>query len=408
MDSIHHPERQASQAAMLLPMLLLDSDGDQKISKEEFRNTFKLICHDTTDEELLELFDELDTDKSGDVNLSEMTFLSNLARGRGEGLQTGLNALTNLHKVFDTIDRDNSGKIEMAEFITAMRLFSCKLADADLEKLFKDSDSDNSGFMCYSEFMNVVLKSSECRQIVLRVLSSEDMLNTTRLSIERASSTLDPLALKILLYWFPPTMQDCLLLWFGKDGDTDDFITAEFGAAVVEARDGKMNHWLKSELETLALLILLDQFSRNVFRHSPETFSCDDMALAVVTRSLFYNHHQKVSKLASVFFCLVLTHSENIHHQELCVEMWEDISHALSPEDPCHKFDPIFSKHLHVIKRFGRFPHRNEVLGRTTTHVEEEFLNDPSYRFDLPMKSDGTGFTDTSSFVERKEGKMLG
>lgn len=407
MDSIDHLEHQASQTSMLLPMLLADTDGDQKISKEEFRVTCKLIFHDITDEELLELFDELDTDKSGDVNLSELTFLFKLARGKGEGLQSGLKSLSNLHKVFDTIDRDNSGSIEMAEFITAMRLFSCKLADADLEKIFKDSDSDNSGFMCYSEFVNVVSRSSECRQIVLRVLSSEDMLNTTRLSIERASSTLDPLAHKILLYWFPPTMQDCLLLWFGKDGDTDDYITAEFGAAVVDARDGKMNHWLNSELETLALLILLDQFSRNVFRHSPETFSCDEMALAVVTRSLFYDYHKKVSKLASVFFCLVLTHSENIHHQELCVQLWEDISHALSTDDPCHKFDPIFTKHLHVIKRFGRFPHRNEVLGRTTTHVEEEFLNDPSYRFDLPMKSDGTGFTDSSSFVERKEGKKL-
>jgi uncharacterized protein (DUF924 family)/Ca2+-binding EF-hand superfamily protein len=402
-----HLERPASETSMLLPMLLADTDGDKKISKEEFRVTCKLIFHDITDEELLELFDELDTDKSGDVNLSELTFLFKLARGKGEGLQSGLKALANLHKVFDVIDRDNSGSIEMAEFITAMRLFSCKLADSDLEKIFKDSDTDNSGFMCYSEFIKIVSRSSECRQIVLRVLSSEDMLNTTRQSIERASSTLDPLAHKILLYWFPPTMQDCLLLWFGKDVDTDDYITAEFGAAVVDARDGKMNHWLNSELETLALLILLDQFSRNVFRHSPDTFSCDDMALAVVTRSLFYDYHKKVSKLASVFFCLVLTHSENIHHQELCVELWEDISHALSADDPCHKFDPIFTKHLHVIKRFGRFPHRNEVLGRTTTHVEEEFLNDPSYRFDLPMKSDGTGFTDTSSFVERKEGKKL-
>jgi len=407
MDSIEHLEHQASQTSMLLPMLLADTDGDQKISKEEFRMTCKLIFHDITDEELLELFDELDTDKSGDVNLSELTFLFKLARGKGEGLQSGLKTLSNLHKVFDTIDRNNSGSIEMAEFITAMRLFSCKLADADLEKIFKNSDSDNSGFMCYSEFVNVVSRSSECRQIVLRVMSSEDMLNSTRLSIERASSTLDPLAHKILLYWFPPTMQDCLLLWFGKDGDTNDYITAEFGAAVVDARDGKMNHWLNSELETLALLILLDQFSRNVFRHSPETFSCDEMALAVVTRSLFYEYHKKVAKLASVFFCLVLTHSENIHHQELCVQLWEDISHELSADDPCHKFDPIFTKHLHVIKRFGRFPHRNEVLGRTTTHVEEKFLNDPSYRFDLPMKSDGTGFTHSSSFVERKEGKKL-
>jgi uncharacterized protein (DUF924 family) len=236
-------------------------------------------------------------------------------------------------------------------------------------------------------------------------MSSEEMLTTTHRSIERASSTLDPLAHKILLYWFPPTMQECMLLWFGKDGETDDYIIAEFGAAVVDARDGKLNGWLNSELETLALLILLDQFSRNVFRHSPESFSCDDMALAVLTRSLFYGYHKKVTKLASIFFCLILTHSENIHHQELCVELWQDISDSLSPEDPCHKFDPIFTKHLDVIKRFGRFPHRNEVLGRTTSHAEEEFLNDPSYRFDLPMKSDGTGFTDTASFVERKEEK---
>jgi uncharacterized protein (DUF924 family) len=56
-----------------------------------------------------------------------------------------------------------------------------------------------------------------------------------------------------------------------------------------------------------------------------------------------------------MFFCLVLMHSENIHHQELCVELWQDISNALSPDDPCHKFDPIFTKHLLVIKSFGCF-----------------------------------------------------
>ncbi len=104
----------------------------------------------------------------------------------------------------------------------------------------------------------------------------------------------------------------------------------------------------------------------------------------------------------------MLTHAENIHLQKLCVELWVDIPSALPLDDPCRKFDAIFVKHLQVIERFNRFPHRNEVLGRICSAEEDEFLNDPSYRFDLPMKSYGSGFTNTTSFTEKKYEKTSG
>ena len=220
------------------------------------------------------------------------------------------------------------------------------------------------------------------------------------------ASELDPLALEILRFWFPSTMSACLSLWFGKDVAVDDYIKLHFGAAVRDARDGKFDSWLDSPLGALALVILLDQFSRHVFRHSREMFSCDARALDVVMRCMELGYHERLSTLESVFFFLVLTHSEHRADQQLCVSMWQSKAQMLDADDPVRKFDGIFFKHWQVIDRFGRFPHRNALLSRISTPQELEFLADTNYRFDLPMKSDGTGFAKTARFEQRAASAM--
>jgi len=367
------------------------------ISKQEFLACGRLIFHNTTTDQMNKMFDTIDVDKSGKITMEEFILIKQFQHERSD-VRVGLEKLSNLQRVFAAIDKDKSGTVDCQEFTTAMRIMGCEETDEQLLMLFKSGDEDSSNHIDYSEFSKLVHHSSVCKTLCHYIISSSIELDIVHANITECEAAMDPQALKILRYWFPETLSACMDLWFGKGNEIDIYIETNFRNMVCDARDGKYNHWICSHMETLALVILLDQFSRNIFRHSPETFSCDQLALAVVTRSMYYGYHTRVCKLQSVFFCLVLTHSECIHHQKLCVEMWESISASLPSNDPLRKFDSIFLKHLQVVERFDRFPHRNEVLGRTSTGAELDFLADTSFRFDLPMKSDGTGFTNTSQF----------
>lgn len=234
--------------------------------------------------------------------------------------------------------------------------------------------------------------------------TDESELDAVHQELARREHELDPDAVRVLRYWFKRSLPACLDLWFGKDEATDAYIEREYKPLILRARRGELNHWIHKPQECLALVILLDQFPRNIFRFNPEMYSCDEMALSVVTRAMFNGHHQQVRRVEACFFCLVLTHSENINHQELCLELWATVTAQLSAEDPLKKFDDIFRKHVTVIAQFGRFPHRNKILRRCDTVDEATFLQDLNFRFDLPLKADCSGFQTSANFEDR--GKM--
>ncbi len=214
----------------------------------------------------------------------------------------------------------------------------------------------------------------------LRILLQSDRLEIATAEVERAEL--------VLHYMIRPRMEDCLDLWFGKSEETDQEIWNRFGADVALASRGHYDHWaLNTEHPRLlvALVIMLDQFPRNMYRDTPEMYASDARCLSLVKRGLRAGGSKGLRPIEHVFLCLALTHSESLDDQHLCMEEWGRVMEELAPDDPLNAFHEIFHRHVAVIMKFGRFPHRNKILQRTSTPAEENFLADGSFRFDLPL-----------------------
>lgn len=155
--------------------------------------------------------------------------------------------------------------------------------------------------------------------------------------------------------------------WYRKDSDFDRRIGERFGALHCEAAAGKKDDWAQNAQGALAMLLLLDQFSRNLFRDSPQAFAQDSRAGEVARRAIEAGFDRQVDPLLRQFFYLPFMHSELIADQERCVAL----CHSL----PDRGNLPFARDHEAIIRRFGRFPHRNRVLGRHTSPAEQAFLD---------------------------------
>jgi uncharacterized protein (DUF924 family) len=167
-------------------------------------------------------------------------------------------------------------------------------------------------------------------------------------------------------------------VWFKKDRAFDDAIRQRFLGDVERAAGGELGAWQQAPRPCLALILLLDQFPRNLFRGEARSFASDRTALAAAYHALEQGYDQQVLPVERVFFYLPLEHSENLADQDRSVELVRSL-HAAHPE-----FESTLDyalRHREVIQRFGRFPHRNEILGRETTPEEAEFLRQPGSRF---------------------------
>jgi alkyl hydroperoxide reductase subunit AhpC/uncharacterized protein (DUF924 family)/CRP-like cAMP-binding protein len=221
----------------------------------------------------------------------------------------------------------------------------------------------------------------------LRMLLEIDRIQIATAEIDKAE--------QVLLYMLRPNIEECLNLWFGKSEQTDRDIFSRFGADVALASRGHYDHWaLNVEHPRLlvALVIMLDQFTRNMYRDTPQMYACDARCRGLVKRGLRAGISARLRPIERVFLCLALTHSEALDDQLLCMEEWGRTMEDLAADDPLNVFHEIFHRHLAVIKRFGRFPHRNKILQRPNTMAEEDFLDDSTFRFDLPLtrRPDGT------------------
>lgn len=160
--------------------------------------------------------------------------------------------------------------------------------------------------------------------------------------------------------------------WFEQDDALDETIRQRFGAAWIAATEGRFALWLTYPNGVLAYVILTDQFPRNMFRDSPHAFSTDRAALAAAKSAIAKGWDLRVDPPARQFFYMPLEHSESLSDQDRAVrltcERMEDAAFMLHAR-----------AHREVIRKFGRFPHRNAVLGRKTTEAEQQHLDRGGY-----------------------------
>jgi uncharacterized protein (DUF924 family) len=166
-------------------------------------------------------------------------------------------------------------------------------------------------------------------------------------------------------------------LWFGKSEETDAEIRTRFGDLAAQAAAGALDRWAESDAGLVALLILLDQFPRNLHRGTAEAFAADDRALALAKETVRRQRDLDLPLLERVFVYLPYEHSEDLEDQERSVALFT----ALEEEVPDAELVKWAQAHYDIIRRFGRFPHRNAALGRETTPEEAAFLEEPGSSF---------------------------
>jgi uncharacterized protein (DUF924 family) len=155
--------------------------------------------------------------------------------------------------------------------------------------------------------------------------------------------------------------------WYERNAAFDSEIKHRFSSVWRAAEEGKLAHWEETPEGTLALVIVLDQFARNIFRGDRRTYATDGLARAVADRAIGRGFDRQVSPPERQFFYLPFMHSENVADQERCLELARDYG-----DD---EFTKYAEHHAAIIRRFGRFPHRNALLGRATNSDEQAFLD---------------------------------
>lgn len=164
--------------------------------------------------------------------------------------------------------------------------------------------------------------------------------------------------------------------WFKPDPALDDALRARFGALIGDGARGDLAAWEETPAGALALVVLLDQFSRNVHRGSALTYAADPAALSLAERMVARGDDRRIAWLARSFVYLPFEHAESLPAQDRAVGLFT----ALAAEAPAHlsalgaNLLDYAHKHRAVIARFGRFPHRNAELGRESTAEEQGFL----------------------------------
>lgn len=203
---------------------------------------------------------------------------------------------------------------------------------------------------------------------------------------------LDPRLSQVLEYWLGaelPTNESALArkaLWFTKSEETDEEIRHRFGAVLQEALAGRLDkEAMEQPLGLLAVLIVLDQFTRNAYRCTPKSFAGDAKArqLALKAIDLGWDVDASIPSIARIFMYLPLEHAEDMAMQESSMVAFEQLYQESEPELR-EFFEGTLDyarKHLEVIEQFGRFPHRNTILGRASTPEEKVYLSKPGAGF---------------------------
>jgi len=186
----------------------------------------------------------------------------------------------------------------------------------------------------------------------------------------------------ILSFWFreqelsAPQIDRRMDIWFSEDAVFDHEIEKEFADDVEAAVSGGLNHWAVEPRGRLALIILIDQFRRNIHRNTADAFSKDQLALKLCVEGAMEKKDKGLSPIQRVFFYMPLQHAESRKVQAKSVELYNRLAEAVSPtyRETFLTVAQFAELHKDIIDQFGRFPHRNELLGRENTAEEAEYL----------------------------------
>jgi len=188
---------------------------------------------------------------------------------------------------------------------------------------------------------------------------------------------------EILEFWFGDTRRDItctpkwMSFWFAAGTDLDEPIRKRFAADVAGAASGKMDQWCETAKGSLATTILLDQFTRNIYRGAPQAFECDDKALRLTQAGIVKGHDGRLGPVETAFFYMPMQHAESLAVQMQSVALYEALADTV-PDGTKDIFQNGFAHyarlHRDIIVQFGRFPHRNAILGRESTPEEQAYL----------------------------------
>jgi len=196
-------------------------------------------------------------------------------------------------------------------------------------------------------------------------------------------------AATVLEFWFgdqPPEAKvprQRLRFWFGGEEQSDRLIRERFAGDVEAAAEGRYDDWTATAHGSLALILLLDQFPRNIYRDSPRAYAADSKAVRVALAGLEAAQDRSLAPVQRAFFYLPLEHAEVLALQQRSVALFQALLKEAPPvlRSNCEGFLDYAVRHRDIIARFGRFPHRNATLGRPSTDEELEFLKQPGSSF---------------------------
>lgn len=165
--------------------------------------------------------------------------------------------------------------------------------------------------------------------------------------------------------------------WFTRDPQFDREVRDRFEDVYEEAAAGRLDHWKDEAQSCLALIIALDQFPRNMFRGDPKTYATDELAREAARHAVEHAYDRELPPHGRLFLYLPFEHSEDLEDQRRSVELFRGLAAETGSDDLL-----VYAvRHMEIVERFGRFPHRNAVLGRATTPEEAEFLGGPNSSF---------------------------
>ncbi|MEM1390228.1 MAG: DUF924 family protein [Pseudomonadota bacterium] len=194
----------------------------------------------------------------------------------------------------------------------------------------------------------------------------------------------------VLDYWIGEASHDAAIadvkmkLWFEKSAQTHADIANRFLHLMDPLANGLAREWAQSgPKERLAAIIALDQFSRNLFRDTEKAFANDPLALALTKDALAQAEDKTLSEVERIFLYLPLEHSEDMADQDASIQNYQDLLEDARPDFKalCENTLDYAHRHRDVIKQYGRFPHRNKILGRENTDAEAEYLSRPGAGF---------------------------
>jgi len=192
----------------------------------------------------------------------------------------------------------------------------------------------------------------------------------------------------VIDFWFADTLGEGDVaaqnkIWYGGDFNTDATIARLFGDLVEQAIAGDLQAWSGQPRSIMALVLLLDQFTRNIFRGQARAFSGDTLACATVKQGIAAGFDDQLPVLYRTFFYMPLEHSESLADQQQCVDLFKQL--LLATDSPMRELVnsslSYAEKHRALIEEFGRFPHRNDALQRQSTAAERDYLNAGGARF---------------------------